>query len=904
MSHRISAIVPALGILPAALLGVPLLLGLGACSGGTSTSRVSPPACGDASAFCITECNLGCTAGGCSITDIAPNQPLIFVFSQDVDPRTVDFASFSIKTPAGEEPVGDFFVSGSQINFLPEVRSVQGATFFGFSQGQEYIVTIPAGAGNPNALTATTGDRLLQPFSCTVRISRPVVDLDQRPPEADLITPSGSQVNSAPRNTPVVLEFSEIIDAAPFFGVPLEEGPIRFRIRRSAVVNGQRVCNTSSRQFALGGTIRLENDSVRNVTIASYQPLQLLPAGSCLEVEVTTQVRDLAGTRAAPQIFRILIEETNAVERGSVFTFDNDLEQDRERSAGDWTGGNASFVAMGGSGRHGDFLLDDGATDPGVPDTFVFSTDDQIMVQRPSGFVNSTIRITDGVFEFAKMEIPTGVTVNFIGANPARIHVRGECRIDGRLAVNGQSIAGNHDAKNSDLTGGVFTNGPGQAGGIGGAGGGDGGDGAWACDGNGNPNQPQFNDFNGFDGEDLVLPAGHAYAGQEVGTGGTGATLFPPSGNRTDIVYRGFGNNYSIVSSSAGGGGGYRGAGSAGRVVSGAFITGGTPSQPNEYSGPAAGGVSFPILTIPGGVVTSEYFLVGGAGGGGGASHPLFVQASSFSDPYKFLSGAAGSGAGGAMLLRVGRGLLVGPAGALEARGGAGSPVASNSTVTSFGVPSPGGGGSGGSLVVQVSGDLVQQGSINTSGGAGGSATFNGPFYFSNIVGGTGADGMYRVETPDGGPTTGEIGTALPAPVGENVGALQEFDRLSGFQSSLRVVPEVFAPVYLRYEIDALVDGNPMKFSDDPAVGTPALENSGSALVFFVQGIDIDLTTGEPDPDRDPYQWRRYVGDFGLSQNQPGLNSDATLGFQFILLRDSTVSTDVVVQELRVIYQS
>ena len=113
-----------------------------------------------------------------------------------------------------------------------------------------------------------------------------------------------------------------------------------------------------------------------------------------------------------------------------------------------------------------------------------------------------------------------------------------------------------------------------------------------------------------------------------------------------------------------------------------------------------------------------------------------------------------------------------------------------------------------------------------------------------------------------------------------------------------------FGPEFVRYEIDALVDGNPMVFSDDPSVGTPALEGSGSALVLYVQGIDIDITTGEPDPDRDPYNWRKYVGDFGLSQGEPGLNSDATLGFKFLLLRDSSVSTDVVVQELRVIYQS
>src|SRR5690606_8597036 len=118
-----------------------LVTSLVGCSGGSGGSSARIPAsCGDAGAFCLSACNLSCADGRCGITDIAQNQPLVFTFSKPVDPRSVDLTTVSLKTVTGEEPVGTLVTEGQTVTFIPEVRTVQGATFFGFTANGEYVL--------------------------------------------------------------------------------------------------------------------------------------------------------------------------------------------------------------------------------------------------------------------------------------------------------------------------------------------------------------------------------------------------------------------------------------------------------------------------------------------------------------------------------------------------------------------------------------------------------------------------------------------------------------------------------------------------------------------------------------------------------------------------------------------
>ena len=84
------------------LLGIAVLSlfsgGFTACSGSTDNAAKYSALCGSAGDFCVIGCNLGCTLTSCSLSDIAENQPLVFSFSQDVDPNSVTPQSFSIQT--------------------------------------------------------------------------------------------------------------------------------------------------------------------------------------------------------------------------------------------------------------------------------------------------------------------------------------------------------------------------------------------------------------------------------------------------------------------------------------------------------------------------------------------------------------------------------------------------------------------------------------------------------------------------------------------------------------------------------------------------------------------------------------------------------------------------------------
>ena len=94
-----------------------------------------------------------------------------------------------------------------------------------------------------------------------------------------------------------------------------------------------------------------------------------------------------------------------------------------------------------------------------------------------------------------------------------------------------------------------------------------------------------------------------------------------------------------------------------------------------------------------------------------------------------------------------------------------------------------------------------------------------------------------------------------------------------------------------------------MLFSDDPAVSARAAL-PGEALQFFVQALQVDPVTGEPDPNDRPTNWVRYVGDFG-GATSPGLaGGNAKNGVRILMLIDRAQAQQVVVQSVRIIYRA
>ncbi|MEQ1634818.1 MAG: hypothetical protein ABL997_20730, partial [Planctomycetota bacterium] len=266
---------------------------------------------------------------------------------------------------------------------------------------------------------------------------------------------------------------------------------------------------------------------------------------------------------------------------------------------------------------------------------------------------------------------------------------------------------------------------------------------------------------------------------------------------------------------------------------------------------------------------------------------------------------------------RAGRGITIGTSAVVEVRGGRGAtyngdnpatPVQDTlvSTGVHWGIPVPGGGGSGGSALLQASRDVVVEGILDASGGVGGKTDGILPNSGTTSLdidnrGGDGAPGFYRLEA------VGNVGVASAANVppfnaSRNAATLPatERDTASGARSLWRSTGFVFPPEWLRYEMEVDVDGDGVTdrlYSDDPALpGQFGLANDplGPVTVKF-QGARVN-SIGVPDP-ATIRQWRDLVGDtLGI-----GINSDLPTGFRFQLIFNTGLFPNAVVKRLTVV---
>ena len=540
-------------------------------------------------------------------------------------------------------------------------------------------------------------------------------------------------------------------------------------------------------------------------------------------------------------------------------------------SSKNWVGG-AKPGLLGWDGLHGEFDPQIGnQVSPGV---FEFSTDNQLF-PASSTLSGMPIVVTDGVFRFSKLEVPSGVTIRFVGSNPARIHVRGILNVEGTIESNGETLP--------EPIGGVTT---GQAGGLGGASGGAGGMGGDRSNGT---NSTQWD---GQAGEPVQVPPTHANAGNVAGTGGAGSIHFPEQNTTaacapSTCVEAGLRGFFSIQVAAGGGGGGYLAAGLPGVAVQ-------TPdefgvNQPQYLGPPAAAGIAFGIVPLPAGVSVFDHFLVGGSGGGGAGSHPYNSPAIP-PQSTQWRSGGGGAGGGGALGFRIGGSVAVGAAGAIECKGGSTQASSSN------GFAVPGGAGSGGSILVQAAEVPLQTGVLDVSGGNGGSVL--GGFIAMQSDGGNGSPGHFRVEAPGSPPANPATWTGVtnPPATASNVATLQEQDPVTGIQSGWYASGTTSSRVWQRYELAAAVNGTSVIFSDDPLVGTPAAP--GQAVQFYVQGALIEPATGQPQPGTET-PWLRTVGPFAV----PSLSQNAANGIRFLVLFDRSVASQIVVSKVDVIFQ-
>ncbi|MFT5285384.1 MAG: hypothetical protein ACI8TQ_001548 [Planctomycetota bacterium] len=345
----------------------------------------------------------------------------------------------------------------------------------------------------------------------------------------------------------------------------------------------------------------------------------------------------------------------------------------------------------------------------------------------------TTFQVTDGIFEFANLDIAASGVLRFVGPHPPRLFVRGEALIAGRIELAGHDADQDHDSQ-FDFGG---------VGAIGGPGGSTGGNGGLRPSGDGvllalsTPGRVNLavggdlTKLNGADGGGIPVVFGQPAGTPLFNSGGLGGTAWPdssecvPAGSADPFecgIPDGFGVDTTVTggltfsgvlgclspsTGAPGSGGGRSIGGGIGVAVS---------IQPNI----GGGDTTIPPLNAGGEALTSDPeaptltpekgLLTGGSGGGGSGSHAFgtsttgsFASCTSTLNAFVSNSGAGGGGGGGALQIQAGSRVTLN--GVIDASGGKGGEPREAIAGMVLGVQTqvaPGGSGSGGSILIQT----------------------------------------------------------------------------------------------------------------------------------------------------------------------------------------------------------
>ena len=800
---------------------VPLLLGplalMTSCAGSS----------GGGSGFSIVSCSLGCSGSGvggdgqitCGIQDVFVNGELRIAFSAPVDPTSLTvFTVQMTESATGKTPSADRFVDPTDSKTLvyrPELTfDSSGSPVFGLLTGASYTLKLPG-------LIEDSGDSYVRSVSgtanqhrmlCTVEASLGILDPKPGTPTAtvlvDVVTaydpvsgdPSAFDLGvpadgalSVFRFSKITIEFDDLMNPATLVNpVTGESATLSIRVDPDGLVSDP------SDQSELGGVFSISLDQDLLTTTVVFETILGFPsAGSDIFnprkiiVETSPSISDLGGNPLSnfgeitfvPEV--ILFDQVVVEEE-----FDSEVQEDVVNSGAGWADAVTGALlpgSGGGSGKHGSLHLQSGQVLTLNSDFEDFSGISDVGIWDPATGLESTFDgssftpppVTDGIFEFSSINIETGSRLNFTGANPVRLFVRGEALVRGLI-----SVAGIPGVGHSSLS--VFGQASQPAGPAGGLGG-EGGrlptwEGFEAVPGtfvppDPKPPAPLLAELNGFPGigvpDNLLTPSGSFGEGDGGIAWPQPTAEFPAihmpvdphdlSGTEWDLLLL----CLTKMKGSVGAGG--------------AFGLNATPGLNN----PIPGGIGIPPEPpLPLGGLASDFglgigsdpdlpqrtlspedgWLHGGAGGGGGGSGiantktngtvltdcevTLFGGLDAEINGYAQHSSPAGGAGGGALQLQAGRRAVID--GSLDASGGDGG------SKSAAGQSSAGGGGSGGALLVQAPNITLGSGPdrLNVRGGEGG-------FGAGASVGGAGGAGLIRLERNPPEIALGDIGVKI-----------------------------------------------------------------------------------------------------------------------------------------------
>lgn len=147
----------------------------------------------------VETCSLGCSSGQggsqvfCSIVNTSQNQEIAVLFSNPVDPLSVNASSFRVvKVATGTTPLGTFVIDAlnpRRLIFRPDLSfGPSGIPEFGLEANTAYQITIPGESqgDNPPFITSTAGRPNQSRLQCTILTDQPPVDPVPGPPTVEL----------------------------------------------------------------------------------------------------------------------------------------------------------------------------------------------------------------------------------------------------------------------------------------------------------------------------------------------------------------------------------------------------------------------------------------------------------------------------------------------------------------------------------------------------------------------------------------------------------------------------------------------------------------------------------------------------------------------------------------------
>lgn len=751
------------------------------CSGGTSGAQVN-----------------------CGISTVAVNQEISIAFTQPVDLASVTKNSFQVANfVTGKTPPGSFLLDPQdprRVIFRPQLTfDSSGNPVFGLVQGETYLLRIPGTSQDPVGpyIRSQGGAANNSRLDCLVSATFELLDLAPGPPSAvvsvDVVTGYDPQ-SGAPnafdfdvpaanavdvwRQSEITIVFDDVMNPATVAN-PVTGQSSTLRVW----IDADGDPSSTLDQSPLFGTYSIGLDQSALSTTVRFKPASGLPSKGSgalprkIVLELPAQVLDLGGNALANSGVLSFTPEFIAFPElllpgGSGEDFSGTQLLDAKRTGAAW--GNGALVpgAGGGAGQLGDLDLAAGTTLELDTDHEEFQQLAQLIplgAAVPDPELGHTTLVQDGIFEFSSVTIRPGAVLRLVGSKPARVYTRGQFLLQGALDVGGRAAAPKLSWQGEGSAGFVAAL-SGEAGGTGGPGAGRGGRGGDRPDNTGsnllelpglargvlNPGAQ----VDGQAGEGI----GGAPAAQGGGSGGLHWPPTMPSSTTPPPIPTSNANFSGLIGldpfcavpmvAGCGAGAAYATSGGTGVPLAPLMIfvlpALWTPVNHLFPITPGADSSSIPDLLALKTLQPEAGLLRGGAGGGGGGAHVYGTRTSAqtglecYTAPIvEFYSHSGGGGGGGGGALQVQAGGSYVQTGVLLASGGSGSTSPFPLSIAPEAQLAPGGGGSGGAVLLQSLSCTLSTlpGRIDVSGGVGGLGS-------NGSRGGDGGAGIVRIETP------------------------------------------------------------------------------------------------------------------------------------------------------------